>query len=286
MKTIIAATDYSSDAHYAVHYAARLASCFNAQLLLFNAFQLSVHASNSLVSPAAVDQMVLNNEKRLARLKREISRTYHVRVKCITYVSVVEEELEKLVEQYDADLVVMGMQNHFTENKLFGNTTTSVLRRATFPVLVIPFGVVFHNIEKILFARDEKAIHEEDKNLKLLREMADVFDAEVQVFHVEKMPVVRSAKYMEEVQEDELEQVLNGTHHTYKVANADKVAESIEEEMKAYQPDLLVMVPHKGSFMDYLLKRSMTRRMVMETQIPLLALPDVSKEVISQKSPV
>jgi hypothetical protein len=30
----------------------------------------------------------------------------------------------------------------------------------------------------------------------------------------------------------------------------------------------------------------MTRKMVMETKIPLLALPDVRKNVMTQKSPV
>lgn len=277
MKTILVTTDYSSDATNAVHYAAKLAAYFNANLLLFNAFQLSVHTSNAFMSPSAVDHMIANNETRLNELAKELADSYNIDVKGITYVSLVDEELKKLVKENRVDLVVMGMQNDLPENKLLGNTTTTVIRKAEFPVLVVPFGVEFNNIEKILFARDENAIHEEDKNIKLFKEIAEGFKADVEVFHVEKMPVKHTEELDDDMQEDELEQVLNGTHHAYKMTNATKIADSIVDEMKSYQPSLLVMIPHKGTFMDRLLKRSITRKMIMETKVPLLALPDVNK---------
>ncbi|MDF9798676.1 nucleotide-binding universal stress UspA family protein [Catalinimonas alkaloidigena] len=281
MKTILVTTDYSSDAQNAVHYAAKLAAYFNAKLLLFNAFQMSVHTSNAFMSPSAVDHMIANNEERLNELGNELSQTYNIKVTGITYVSMVDEELSMLVKKHHVDLVVMGMQNDLTENKLLGNTTTAVIRKADFPVLVVPFGVEFHNIEKILFARDENAIHEKDKSIRLLKEIAEGFKADVEIFHVEKMPVKQTDELTEEMQEDELEQVLKGTHHAYKMTNATKVADSIVDEIKNYQPDLLVMIPHKGTFMDRLLKRSITRRMVMETQVPLLALSDIREKEVA-----
>ncbi len=280
MKTILVATDYSSDAQCAVLFAAKLAAYFDASLLLFNAFQLSVHVSNAIVSPSVVDHIIANNEERLSELSKELANTYEIAVKGITYASFVDEELEKLVKEHLVDLVVMGMQNGLPENKLLGNTTTTVIRKADFPVLVVPFGVEFRQIEKILFARDENAIHEEDKSIKLLKEIVEGFKADIEVFHVEKMAVQHDDKLTEERQEDELEQVLKGTHHTYKMTNATNVGDSIVDEMKAYQPDLLVMIPHKGSFMDRLLKRSITRKMIMETRVPLLALPDVEKKQV------
>lgn len=278
MKTIIATTDYSSDATNAVYYAAKLAATFNAKLVLFNAFELSVHTANAYVSPAAVNRMIKNNKERLADLAKEISETYGVEVESEAYMALIEDELENLVNKYQAALVVMGIQNELTENRLFGNTTTDVIRNAKFPVLVVPFGAYYSNVEKILFARDEKALREDDQNIHLLRELANGFDADIEVYHVEKMPVKPSEEHSMDVREDELEQLLDGTSHSYKMTNATKVADCIADEMKAYQPDMLVMIPRKGTFMDRLLKRSITRKMVMDTHVPLLALPDVSKK--------
>jgi nucleotide-binding universal stress UspA family protein len=116
-----------------------------------------------LVSPAAVAQMIRNNEKRLAELGKDVARTYQIKVKALPMPSMVEEELEKLVAQHDAELVVMDIQNKLAENKILGNTTTTVTKSATYPVLVVPFGAEFDTRERILFARDEKPLHEKIK---------------------------------------------------------------------------------------------------------------------------
>ncbi|WP_432327069.1 universal stress protein [Mucilaginibacter sp. P25] len=57
MKTIIAATDYSPAAENAVTYAAALAKHFNYRLLLFNAFSLSLHESNTLLPASIVSDL-------------------------------------------------------------------------------------------------------------------------------------------------------------------------------------------------------------------------------------
>lgn len=46
MKTIIAATDFSDSAANAVQFAAAIAAQTHSRLVLFNAFQLSVHATD------------------------------------------------------------------------------------------------------------------------------------------------------------------------------------------------------------------------------------------------
>ncbi|MFT4152742.1 universal stress protein [Parafilimonas sp.] len=63
MKTIIAATDYSKEADNAVNYAAALAKYTGSTLVLFNAFEYSIHVSNARVSASLVDAAIATNAR-------------------------------------------------------------------------------------------------------------------------------------------------------------------------------------------------------------------------------
>ena len=78
MKTIIAATDFSDSAANAVQFAAAIAAQTHSRLVLFNAFQLSVHATNSLISAAGMEEMFQSNKKDLQNLADEITFQYRI----------------------------------------------------------------------------------------------------------------------------------------------------------------------------------------------------------------
>lgn len=65
MLTILVTTDFSPVAENAVAYAASLAKQFNAKIILFNAFKLSVHASNARISAAGMSELFSKNLTRL-----------------------------------------------------------------------------------------------------------------------------------------------------------------------------------------------------------------------------
>jgi len=109
MKTIIVATNYSSDSNNAIKYASALARYTNSKIVLFNSFELSVHALNTLLPASSVDGLAAVNTKRLKDLAAKISDTYGVTVECLTRTSDLREELDYQVESLKADLVVMGM---------------------------------------------------------------------------------------------------------------------------------------------------------------------------------
>ena len=273
MKTIIVATDYSSDANNAVKYAAALARYINSKIVLFNSFKLSVHAVNARLSASTIDGLIAANKKRLKDIAAKVCDTYGICVECVTRTSDFKEELDFQVERLKADLVVMGMSEIYSDNE-YENTTTSIIRHARYPVLAIPENASFEGFSKILFAFDSGCICAENK-LSLLKEVSAFFDAQVQIYHIEKnrKSIITTENNKNKVAFD-IETLLNEVNHSYEDVTEDDVIRGIERGIKKSEADLLVMVHHKCGLWEGLLHKSKTSKMARRTHIPLLALPN------------
>lgn len=272
MKTIIVATDYSAEATHATHYAAALARQTRARIVLFNSYQLPEHTAKNLLSTAAIDKQLAENRAYLESIAIKVAEQYGIKVDCWTNLTYVAEELDILVRRYDADLVVMGMWKKAWEDTLFGNTTTFVIRQAKYPVLVVPEGIRFRGINKILFSWDPDSLGA-GNSLLLLRKLATRFHAQVQVLHIEQE--LELAVSSPKKRKARLEQILHDIPHTYRNLEEIDVADGIETGLRDYKADLLVMVPQKTGGLGSLFHESRTREMALRTQVPLLAIPNL-----------
>jgi nucleotide-binding universal stress UspA family protein len=130
MKSLIVSTDYSETAQNAVEYTAALAQYISANVILFHAFHLPVPTSGVPFLFPDIDEIITENNQRLAVIGNEISNKYGVPVKCISRPAFVVDELAELVKQFNADLVVLGMRGASLEYKIFGSITTAVVKEA------------------------------------------------------------------------------------------------------------------------------------------------------------
>jgi len=270
MKTILVATDYSATADNAVQFAANLAKVFKAELILFNAFHPSVHVSNSLVSPESIDAIMTDNKNRLKALAKETGKRYQIEVQGVTRAMDTVETLEDYTTWHKADLVVMGMDSNLTEYKVFGNTTTAVIRRLKTPTLVVPNGIWYKGFSKILYAC-EPAFVSDNNHLALLDEITRQFGAELQLLHVE------TKEYDADTVSNNIHAmhaVVKQINHSYNVIENPSVGDGILEGVKEWQADLLVMVPHRPGFWERLFNGSTTREISLRTRVPLLILPN------------
>lgn len=279
MKTIVVATDFSDNANNALQYAAALASYTKARIILFNAYQLPVHASNTLLPAASVLELIKSNKRRLEDIASEITGLYEVSIKVHTNMANVSEALDEIVEMEKADLVVIGIHASDWSDHLFGNTTTSIIRNAKYPVLVVPDNVTFNGIERILYAFDANCLTMGNK-LKVVKDIASNFKAEVQVFHVDTSKR-KTANAQKELTNPSVEGVLPDVEYSYKETEAEGVVKGIENGILEYGANLLVMVPHKLSFWRSLANASVTRALVLRTNIPLLVVPNTSVESLN-----
>lgn len=270
MKTIIVATDYSAEANNAMHYAASLARQTKARIILFNSYQLPEDSSRSLLSSAVIEKQLVDNRAYLESIAIKLAKQYEIRVDSWTNLIYVAEELEILVRRYKADLVVMGMWKNAWEDTLFGNTTTFVIRQASYPVLVVPEGTSYKGINRLLFSWDPNSLAS-GNSLLLLKELASKFHARVQVLHIEQE--LELAFGPPKSRKAWLEQVLAGVSHTFRYLEDEDIPDGIEKGLKEFKADMLVMMPQKTGILGSFFHESRTREMALRTRVPLLAIP-------------
>lgn len=278
MKTIIVATDLSENANNALQYAGALAAYANASITLFNAFQIPVHASNARISAAGVSELLNLSKVQLEKLAMEASEKFGVKVNVKIKLEDLSEGLNELVGSLKADLVVMGMHANDWSDRLFGNTTTAIIRSANYPLLVVPPDATFTGLNKILYAFDSSR-PTSSVTLSPLSRVASRFNAEVHIFHVVKPKNATGTEVGSEKKLcPEVEAALGNVTYSYKDVVEPVVIQGIEREVKESGGDLLVMVPHKLNMWESIMNQSTTRSMCLRTNVPLLILPNTQSE--------
>jgi nucleotide-binding universal stress UspA family protein len=271
MRTLLMATDFSTEANNAMHYAAAVAQKAGAELILFHLYTISVHTVNARLPPSAIQHSMEIAQKQLDQLSEQVAQQYAIKVKPLWAMGGFYEEIKRTIDEYNCDIVVMGMPEKSFEQDLLGNTTTSALNKLHVPVLAIPLQAQFSGIRKMVFATDrEKGFHAQV--LEKVRETAKIFDAEVTVFHVDK-EIEALTEQTTLDQDPSLASGLEGVQYTYKNVQSKWVIEAIQEEVKAQQADLLIMVPYRYGFWSALVHRSKTRAMASRSDVPLLSIP-------------
>ncbi|CAD0002353.1 universal stress protein [Flavobacterium salmonis] len=265
--TIIAATNYSQTASNAVIYAAGFAKAIGAKLVLFNAFSLSVHSANSLISANEMQKELDKASSRLDTLSRETAAVFKIEVSSYCSYSFLEDELLSVIDAAGADLIVMGMAEHSFEQDLLGNSTTSVIKNINFPVLAVPKNARFQGLKKILYACDALS-WSTIKELGWLKGLVEGFGMEIEFFNVNQS--IEELKEENQIGSNSAKE-FEDEKYIYKTVHSNAVIDEIKKEIIKYNPDVLVMVPKKYGFWDSLVHTSKTRMMAAGLEIPLLA---------------
>ena len=279
MKTIIVATNYSKEANNAVNYAAELASHLYSKLVLFNSFELSVHASNALLPGSSIGRLVAENNNKLKNIALNLSGKYGINVDFVSRTSDLMEELDFQVKHLKADLVIMGMRDVHSGFVPFSSTAT-VIHHAKYPILTVPEEASFNRISKILFAFNPDCIEEVNK-LPMMMEFAEHFNAEIQVCHVEESMQATTNEVSAKSLSFSAQAILSDTEHSYTEIDDNNVLRGIERIIENWGADLLIMVPRKYGFWESIWHKSKTIQMAKRTRIPLLTLPNFESSELS-----
>lgn len=273
IKKIIVAVDFSDSSFNAANYAASMSNIFDAELVLVHAF----------MNPMAIDQMSAElsgqaNKELPVVLKEFMQQNVEILQKKFTVKidSVVKEGptstvLEYCVRERNADLVVMGMKGKGKSNSLFGSTTLTHIRKSRVPVLVIPEKTEFKSIETITLASD---FDEETElaNYRLLKTIAERNNAFVQILNVRKKEMKLSPSEIAGKLNTGI--AFNELRHKFFTVEDDEVDDGIEDFLEENPSDMLVMLARRHNFFKRIFGTIHTRKMIHETQIPLLVLQD------------
>lgn len=265
-------TDFSPASSVALNYGMALARKLNAtvHLVHFVHIETYTHAAAQVHMFKIIELMVKHANQNLNRIADELKQNYkEVKVKtaCLQgeYLTT---GLNSYVKENGIDLVVMGTRGASgILGNILGSNTSEVIAQATIPVLAVPPGSVYKDHPRILLTTDLQNL---EPKLRIIVPLAFILESQITLVHIST-----DGKYSEKDEEEirsRLSAEFNLKDLKVKIIRNDSIENGIHDFALANRPCIVAMFTHKLVFFEKLFGKSVTRKAVFHTEVPLLAL--------------
>ncbi|RIW14573.1 universal stress protein [Algoriphagus lacus] len=268
---ILCPTDFSECSLNAIEYAAKLGEKFHAQLILFHVLNKEDYLKLSPKDTQGKHQVEFVQEKlknlQKAVLEESIANGLKGCEIAIREGKIVQTSID-FAKEINADLIVAGTEgmNELREN-IIGSRASKLVEQSDRDVLIVPRKVFFKRPRKLVYASDY--IEEDKLAIQKVVEMAQMFDAEVDLVHVSSsqkaldkslhMTVVEEIKPF--VRYDKVNYVLK----SYR----DDLALGLENYLQVAKGDMLVTLSKKKTFFDQIFSKNLSKKMSYFLNKPL-----------------
>jgi len=271
VKKILVPTDFIEGAKGTLLFAASLAARIDSKILLYHAIHVPVLNPHEIAIAVSPEELERESFAHLEALREEVvAQTGFTQIELHAEGGMAVEQISSFTRHHEIDLVVMGTSGaHGVGGFLFGSNTAEVVEKCTCPVLTVPFGVEFEVPDKILFATNYA--DNDFQSIYLLTQYFKVFRPEIVIAHVE-------ARGNHTVEEGLMEWFKKQVHTNIPYDRIRFVllkGNDIEDALKKHKEEegykLISTSMRSRNFFDHLTSRSLTRKMVNHSSIPLLA---------------
>jgi nucleotide-binding universal stress UspA family protein len=275
MATIIVPTDFSPISLNAAKYAAEMASSINSELSLLHISVLPV-AYSEVPYPIENIDLMSDAEEKILQVRNDLVERTGGKVKIDTEVrtaATVSGELADYCKSKKPYVVVMGTQGTSAiERALFGSNTLNAVKHLPCPVIVVPPEAKFANIKKIGLACDLKDV-EETVPFVQIKSLVNQFNADLYILHIN--PEGGKGYTVEKTIESKaLQNMLDDLHPFYRFIDYDDIEVGLEEFAETNNFDLLITVPKRHNILDKIFHKSHSKKLVMHTHVPIMAIHD------------
>lgn len=272
MKKIIVPTDFSYNATNALIYAKGISKELKGVVQLLHVYK---------PEPIVVDSVVIiNNElentrrKRLEDFVKSINKSWAVDAKddlpidASFKVGFVAEELSQMCKDVEDEcLVVVGSTgNSGALKKIFGSVSTTLAKTSKSPVLIIPPDATYNTVTDILYAVDD--IEKDLKGLSKVLEYASLLHANVHLVHVKDDDNIYPEHEMITIAKDMYPDV----KVYFASIDGPDVTAALNDYAATNTIDIVSVVTHERGFFADLFHKSVTKKMAINTEVPLLIL--------------
>ncbi|HKK12275.1 MAG TPA: universal stress protein [Flavobacteriaceae bacterium] len=273
-KNILLPTDFSDNAWSAAVYALKL---YSEEECTFY-FTHSIKMKLSTLPYISNKFLKIINESAMGELLelKEMAETANTNANHEFEIILSSDDLltaiETSVNKHQIDLVVMGKKGATgAEELFFGSNTVNTIRKMRLcPILTVPEDYDFALPKQIAFPTDFNR-HFREKELKPLKELADMNNAKIRILHINIEPKLND---IQEYNFTVLKDYLADYDHSFHwMPDYTKKANEINEFIKDLKIDVLVMVNYKHSVIENIVKEPVIKKMGKHPLIPFLVLP-------------
>jgi nucleotide-binding universal stress UspA family protein len=272
MDRIIVPVDFSSASSWGFYYAYNIAKEIGAELVVIHLYWPPYVETTY---PVDMIQSIINEKERevLKHLKAAtqapLGEQDKVTVRYIVQPGS-ENTIVEIAEENEADLIVMGTHGSGKAlDKVWGTNTANVIQSASCPVLAIPVGATYEGIRSIAYATDFDA-----KDTELLLQLtliATAMKAKVHCIHINQADAPYEDK-KEAAFRASFEKNFANLPVTYSSWSANEIEDGLETFCRVNKVSILAMLTHKKNLWGKVFgAASVTKKMTMQTKLPLLA---------------
>lgn len=259
--SIILLTDFSEPAKNAIKYAVD-AFGEDVEYNLINAYYARTSSATLLdLNDMLAKESQANLEEEIKWMKGEYPNL-NLDVYPHSIFGSPVDAIKKLAIDKEQDLVIMGTKGSSgVESVLFGSVASLVIRATVVPAISVPPMCKFNGFDKVIFATDGKQIYNPD-TISPIQKLQEKFNSDVTVFAVDK-----------EGEHADLESMnLDIENAHYSTVEDDDVAGAVTHFCQDNNADLLVILPKHTGFFDRLFHKSISKQLVEQASMPILAL--------------
>ncbi|MCJ8165240.1 universal stress protein [Pontibacter sp. E15-1] len=288
MFKIIVPVDFEDSTYNACHYALRLAAAAPpAEILLLHCFRdyltdpwelpLGETQAQTTASEKITERVLHRNEDderaKLDELRQELQESLtdsqQVQLSTAFVNGLPEEVIPVEARRLQTDLIVMGTEGDDSLSRsVFGTITTKMAKEARVPVLSVPAHARERNLTRILYATDFDAA--DAQAIADLHQFLAPFSPQILCLHITKEQATAQDQQKMADLEAALKRLVPTGNIRYKLLESPDVADALEDFVAKEQVDLLAATNRKRSFLDSLLHPSLTKKLVLESEVPLL----------------
>ncbi|MFD1186224.1 universal stress protein [Pontibacter rugosus] len=294
MFKILIPVDFTSGSINACRYALQLAAAYpQAEILLLHCFrdylldgELDEPFSNtgrSTLSPGseeATDRVLHRNQsteyKQLEELYTSL-QGQNIQIERQFVNGSPEDVIPDQLAQYKPDLLVMGTKGDSDFSRtLFGTITTKMVDNATVPLLTVPENHTKPNLRRVLYATDFDKT--DAQAITMLQQLLQPLNTGVLCVHIGS----EGSERKDNQKLQQLQQALQaGTSSEqdiqFVLLEGDDVAEALKQFVAQEQIGLIAVNNQQRSLLSSILHPSLTKKLVLEVQVPMLIFHSPTK---------
>jgi len=280
---ILVPVDFSANSMNACQYALGLAEKLHSEVMLLHSYYFPVINSidygeglsyvvniNDTITEIA-DKAKDNLINLYEDLKKEIEKKKFKNVK-LNFTLTNGNPANEIMEVYDVyhpDLIIMGTKGKSADKSdHFGSVAANTINETEVPVLTIPEISKYKGISRVNILFATKFEESDFKAIKKLMSLVYIFDVKLNFIHIGEINSENTVKI------ENLKEFFNNLYPGYtiecNIIENINTLDAIEDFIKDKSIDIIAMTTHRRNFITRIFYPSMTKKMLFQTDTPLL----------------
>jgi len=280
IENILWATDLSNESKFCLPYIRYFSEKFNTKnhaLYVLPKFSDWVYEAAFFSNEDLIKEIEKTKKKSMSSIEN-LSKKNKIGFKTEILEGIASEKIINFSDSKKIDIIFAGKRGiSELEQLLIGSTTSRLIRNSNLPIFIVPKRIRFSGIKKILTPVDFNSLWLSE--LKYSIPLAQKLKAKLYVAHISeffnyKVPFLKRDKLIKSINE-KISKVAK--EKKYKIENfiydIGEPAHKIIEISNKNKMDLIVMTTHQRKGFEKFFLGSVTEKVLMASEIPLLILP-------------